>query len=36
MLRDATIVDADAVAMLVLHEVERRQLRRLRRVTKEQ
>ncbi|WP_125581495.1 hypothetical protein [Levilactobacillus cerevisiae] len=36
MLRDATIVDADAVAMLVLHELERRQLRRLRRVTKEQ
>lgn len=36
MLRAATLVDADAVAMLVLHELERRQLRRLRRVTKEQ
>ncbi|MGX6428653.1 hypothetical protein [Levilactobacillus yonginensis] len=36
MLRDATIVDADAVAMLVLHELERRQLRRLRRLSKEQ
>ncbi|WP_203640917.1 hypothetical protein [Levilactobacillus andaensis] len=36
MLRDATIVDADAVAMLVLHELERRQLRRLRRISKEQ
>lgn len=36
MLRDATRVDADAVALLVLHELERRQLRRLRRVSKEQ
>ena len=36
MLRDATIVDADSVAMLVLHELERRQLRRLRRLSKEQ
>ncbi|WP_367296338.1 hypothetical protein [Levilactobacillus yonginensis] len=36
MLRDATIVDADAVAMLVLHELERRQLRQLRRLSKEQ
>ncbi|MCF7522283.1 hypothetical protein L3X07_00450 [Levilactobacillus brevis] len=36
MLRDATIVDADAVSMLVLHELERRQLRRLRRLSKEQ
>lgn len=36
MLRDATKVDADSVALLVLHELERRQLRRLRRVTKEQ
>lgn len=36
MLRDATLVDADAIAMLVLHELERRQLRRLRRVSKEQ
>ncbi|MCT3588528.1 hypothetical protein EFS12_10075 [Levilactobacillus brevis] len=36
VLRDATIVDADAVSMLVLHELERRQLRRLRRLSKEQ
>ncbi|KRO01245.1 hypothetical protein IV54_GL000461 [Levilactobacillus paucivorans] len=36
MLRAATIVDADAVAILVLHELERRHLRRLRRLTKEQ
>ena len=36
MLRDATIVDADSVATLVLHELERRQLRRLRRLSKEQ
>jgi hypothetical protein len=36
VLRDATLVDADAVALLVLHELERRQLRRLRRVSKEQ
>ncbi|MGP4116407.1 hypothetical protein ACS4N0_04445 [Levilactobacillus zymae] len=36
MLRDATVVDANAVAMLVLHELERRQLRQLRRVSKEQ
>ncbi|RXI77608.1 hypothetical protein [Levilactobacillus suantsaii] len=36
MLRDATVVDADTVSILVLHELERRQLRQLRRVTKEQ
>ncbi|KJW11788.1 hypothetical protein [Levilactobacillus spicheri] len=36
MLREATIVDADAVAMMVLHELERRQYRQLRRVSKEQ
>lgn len=36
MLRDATVVDADTVAILVLHELERRQLRQLRRVTEEQ
>ena len=36
MLRNAEIVDGPAVAMLVLHELERRQYRQLRRVTKEQ
>ena len=36
MLREATIVDANAVAMMVLHELEHRQLRRLRRLSKEQ
>ena len=36
MLRQATLVDADAVAMMVLHELERRHLRQLRRLSKEQ
>ncbi|PWG00028.1 hypothetical protein [Levilactobacillus bambusae] len=36
MLRDATITDADHVFALVLHELERRNWRILRRVSKEQ
>lgn len=36
MLRDAETVDGDAVAILVLHELERRNYRQLRRLSKEQ
>jgi len=36
MIRPATVVDADLVAMMVLHELERRQYRQLRRISKDQ